>query len=58
MARYLVLMGCAGVIAAFGVIDKNQILIVGAMAISPDMLALTATCSTGLVARRPAFVGR
>jgi uncharacterized hydrophobic protein (TIGR00271 family) len=56
-ARYLVLMGCAGVIAGYGVIDRNQILIVGAMAISPDMLPLTAAC-IGLVARRGAFVGR
>jgi len=57
VARYLVLMGCAGVIAAFGVIDKNQILIVGAMAISPDMLPITAAC-IGLVGRRPSFVAR
>jgi uncharacterized hydrophobic protein (TIGR00271 family) len=56
-ARYLALMGCAGVIAGFAVIDHNQVLVVGAMAISPDMLPLTAAC-IGLVARRPSFVGR
>lgn len=51
LARYLVLMTIAGVIAAFGVIERNSILIVGAMAVSPDILPITATC-TGLVLRR------
>jgi hypothetical protein len=51
LARYLVLMLIAGVIAAFGVIEQNSILIVGAMAVSPDILPITATC-TGLVLRR------
>jgi uncharacterized hydrophobic protein (TIGR00271 family) len=50
-ARYLVYMAVAGVIAGFGVIYENQILIVGAMAVSPDMLPITAT-ATGLVLRR------
>ena len=50
-ARFLVFMGIAGVIAGFGVIYNNEILIVGAMAVSPDMLPITATC-TGLVLRR------
>jgi uncharacterized hydrophobic protein (TIGR00271 family) len=50
-ARYLILMAVAGVIAGFGVIYANGILIVGAMAISPDMLPITATC-TGIVLRR------
>jgi uncharacterized hydrophobic protein (TIGR00271 family) len=49
--RYLVFMAVAGVIAAYGVIDENQILIVGAMAVSPDLLPITAAC-TGIVARR------
>jgi len=44
VARYLVFMMAAGVIAAFGVIYDNSILIVGAMAVSPDMLPITATC--------------
>ncbi len=49
--RYLVFMAVAGVIAAFGVIDQDEILIVGAMAVSPDLLPVTAAC-TGLVLRR------
>ncbi len=44
-------MAVAGVIAAFGVIDESSILIVGAMAISPDLLPITAAC-TGLVLGR------
>ena len=51
LARYLLLMAVAGVIAAFGVIDRNQILIVGAMAVSPDLLPLCAAC-VGLEAGR------
>jgi uncharacterized hydrophobic protein (TIGR00271 family) len=50
-ARYLVLMAVAGTIAAYGVIYRNPILIVGAMAVSPDTLPVTAAC-TGLVLRR------
>jgi uncharacterized hydrophobic protein (TIGR00271 family) len=53
--RYLVFMAVAGVIAAFGVIDQDQILIVGAMAVSPDLLPITAAC-TGLVLRRPRLI--
>jgi hypothetical protein len=49
--RYLVFMAVAGVIAGFGVIDQDQILVVGAMAVSPDLLPITAAC-TGLVLRR------
>jgi hypothetical protein len=52
ISRYLLLMAVAGVIAAFGVIDRNDILIVGAMAVSPDLLPLCAAC-VGLEARRP-----
>ena len=55
--RYLVLMAVAGVIAAFGVMNGSSILIVGAMAISPDLLPITAAC-TGLVLRRPSLVVR
>jgi uncharacterized hydrophobic protein (TIGR00271 family) len=44
VARYLVFMMVAGVIAAFGVIEVNNILIVGAMAISPDVLPIAAVC--------------
>src|SRR5271155_771491 len=55
--RYLVFMAVAGVIAAFGVIDRDQILIVGAMAVAPDLLPVTAAC-TGLVLRRRRLVRR
>ena len=55
--RYLVLMAVAGVIAAFGVIDEDQILIVGAMAVSPDLLPITAAC-TGLALGNGRLVGR
>ncbi len=51
LARYLTLMAIAGVIAGLGVIDSNAILIVGAMAVSPDLLPVCATC-VGLVTRR------
>ena len=44
VARYLVFMIVAGVIAAFGVINVNAILIVGAMAVSPDTLPVAAAC--------------
>jgi uncharacterized hydrophobic protein (TIGR00271 family) len=57
LVRYLVFMAVAGIIAAFGVIYDNGILIVGAMAISPDTLPVTATC-TGLVLRRWALARR
>ena len=57
LARYVVFMGAAGVIAAFGVIYDNQILIVGAMAISPDTLPITATC-TALVLGRWRLAGQ
>jgi uncharacterized hydrophobic protein (TIGR00271 family) len=50
-------MAAAGVIAAYGVIYSNSILIVGAMAVSPDFLPIAAAC-IGLVARRRRLVGR
>ena len=56
VARYLVFMMAAGVIAGFGVIEVNAILIVGAMAVSPDLLPLTAAC-VGLVSRRARLAG-
>ena len=52
IGRYLAFMMAAGVIAGFGVIEVNSILIVGAMAMSPDLLPLTAAC-VGIVSRRP-----
>jgi uncharacterized hydrophobic protein (TIGR00271 family) len=57
VGRYLVFMVIAGVIAAYGVIEANVILIVGAMAVSPDLLPITAAC-VGLVTRRGRLVRR
>lgn len=51
VARYVLLMMVAGIIAGLGVLTDNTILIVGAMAVSPDLLPLCAT-SVGLVGRR------
>jgi len=51
VGRYLVFMMAAGVIAGFGVVYDNEILIVGAMAVSPDVLPIAAAC-VGLVGRR------
>jgi len=48
LARYLALINVAAVIAAVGVITSSSILIVGAMAVSPDLLPICAT-SVGLV---------
>lgn len=50
-AGYLALMGAAGAIAAIGVIEASAIPIVGAMAISPDLLPICAAC-VGLVGGR------
>ena len=54
---YLTYMIVAGIVAAFGVVERSPILIVGAMAVSPDLLPMSAAC-VGLVARRPRLVGR
>jgi uncharacterized hydrophobic protein (TIGR00271 family) len=54
---YLAYMFVAGVIACYGVVDANGILIVGAMAISPDLLPISAT-AVGLVSWRPGLAGR
>ena len=50
-------MAVAGVIAAFGVLEHSAILIVGAMAVSPDLLPLTAA-AVAVVGRRPQLLGR
>ncbi|MGH2983559.1 MAG: DUF389 domain-containing protein [Solirubrobacterales bacterium] len=50
-ARYLALMMVAGAIAALGVLTSNTILIVGAMAVSPDLLPVCASC-VALVGRK------
>ncbi len=57
VARFLVFMGVAGVIAAYGVIYNNGILIVGAMAVAPDLLPIAASC-IGIVLRRGRLVSR
>jgi uncharacterized hydrophobic protein (TIGR00271 family) len=51
-ARYLVLMAVAGVIAGLAVINESSVLIVGAMAISPDLLPVTAACAGIVLGRR------
>lgn len=57
IARYLAFMFVAGVIGCYGVIDTSAILIVGAMAVSPDLLAITAV-AVGIVGRRTELAGR
>jgi uncharacterized hydrophobic protein (TIGR00271 family) len=57
VGRFLIFMLAAGVIAAYGVIYGNGILIVGAMAVSPDLLPIAAVC-VGLVLRRRRLVRR
>jgi uncharacterized hydrophobic protein (TIGR00271 family) len=56
-AKYATFMAIAGLIAAFGVMTENSLLIVGAMALAPDLTPVTAT-SVGLVGRRFRLVGR
>jgi uncharacterized hydrophobic protein (TIGR00271 family) len=57
IARYLAFMFAAGVIGCYGVIERSGILIVGAMAVSPDLLPIT-SIGVGLVSRRAALAGR
>jgi uncharacterized hydrophobic protein (TIGR00271 family) len=57
LARYLAFMIVAGVVGAYGVIDRNEILIVGAMAVSPDLLPIVAV-AVGVVGRRAGLAGR
>ncbi|MGK2931854.1 MAG: DUF389 domain-containing protein [Solirubrobacterales bacterium] len=57
IARYVLLMGVAGCIAAMGVVTDNSILIVGAMAVSPDLLPICATC-VALVGKRLSLAAR
>jgi uncharacterized hydrophobic protein (TIGR00271 family) len=57
IGRYLAFMFVAGVIACYGVIDDNGILIVGAMAVSPDLLPIVAV-AVGLVGANRTLVGR
>jgi uncharacterized hydrophobic protein (TIGR00271 family) len=57
IARYIAFMIVAGVVGGYGVLDYNTILIVGAMAISPDLLPITAV-GVGLVDRRIGLAAR
>jgi uncharacterized hydrophobic protein (TIGR00271 family) len=57
LARYLALINVAAVIAALGVITSSSILVVGAMAVSPDLLPICAT-SVGLVRGNRRLAGR
>jgi uncharacterized hydrophobic protein (TIGR00271 family) len=57
LARYLALINVAAVIAALGVITSSSILIVGAMAVSPDLLPISAT-AVGLVGGNYALARR
>jgi uncharacterized hydrophobic protein (TIGR00271 family) len=57
LARYLAFMVVAGVIASYGVVDNNGILIVGAMAVSPDLLPITAI-AVGIVGRQAHLASR
>jgi uncharacterized hydrophobic protein (TIGR00271 family) len=54
--RYVALMFVAGVIAGYGVVDQNVILIIGAMAVSPDLLPITAI-GVSIVGRRARLGG-
>jgi uncharacterized hydrophobic protein (TIGR00271 family) len=51
LPRYLAFMATAGIIAAFGVIYEEVTLVIGAMAISPDALPITAA-ATALILHR------
>ena len=51
LGQYLALMTVAAVLGAIGVLTDNPILVVGAMAVSPDLLPICAAC-VGIVARR------
>jgi uncharacterized hydrophobic protein (TIGR00271 family) len=55
--RYVTLMIIAGIIGAFGVILRTPILIVGAMAVSPDLLPLAAAC-VGIAGGRTRLAAR
>jgi uncharacterized hydrophobic protein (TIGR00271 family) len=57
IARYLAFMAVAGVIACYGIVDASPILIVGAMAVSPDLLPITAT-AVGLVGRSLSLIAK
>jgi uncharacterized hydrophobic protein (TIGR00271 family) len=57
LARYVAFMAVAGVIACYGVVDANPLLVVGAMAVSPDLLPITAI-AVGLIGRSLTLAAR
>jgi uncharacterized hydrophobic protein (TIGR00271 family) len=54
---YVLFMAAAGVVAGVGVLNGSAILVVGAMALSPDLLPISAV-AVGLVERRWALAAR
>src|SRR5215216_4956396 len=50
VGQYLAFMVVAGVIGCYGVVDRSPMLIVGAMAVSPDPLPITAI-AVGVIGR-------
>jgi uncharacterized hydrophobic protein (TIGR00271 family) len=54
---YVLFMAAAGVVAGVGVLQGSSILVVGAMALSPDLLPISAA-AVGLVERRWALATR
>jgi len=50
VGRYLAFRVVAGVVGCYGIVDRNPILIVGAMAVSPDLLPIAAI-AVGVVGR-------
>ena len=54
---YVLFMAAAGVVAGVGVLQGSSILVVGAMALSPDLLPISAA-AVGLVERRWALAAR
>src|SRR3954454_11921389 len=50
VGNYLAFMVVAGVVGCYGVVDRNPILIVGAMAVSPDLLPIPAI-AVGVIGR-------
>jgi uncharacterized hydrophobic protein (TIGR00271 family) len=57
VGRYLAFMVVAGVIGCYGVVDRNPLLLVGAMAVSPDLLPIAAI-SVGVIGRDLGLAGR
>jgi len=57
VSRYVAFMVVAGVIACSGVLDYSAILLVGAMAVSPDLLPITAA-GVGIVSRDARLASR